>query len=237
MNRERSKKEISMRFDPRTKIILLIICVLAATTAPSLLYEFVLVCTIATFGIFNRKIKYSVIGIVVYILLYLFTLYCLYGMSGILQTSFVASLGLFHKVYPCGMLAGIILSTTDVSEFLSAMNRIHAPKKLVIPLAVMLRYIPTILEDWHFIKDAMKMRNVSPSLLGLLKNPAMTVGCVYIPMMIAASKAADELAIVSVSRGIENPKPRTCLLQIKLHIKDYIAIFVFLAVFLAGRII
>lgn len=237
MNRERSKKEISMRFDPRTKIILLIICVLAAITAPSLLYEFVLVCTIATFGIFNRKIKYSVIGIVVYILLYLFTLYCLYGMSGILQTSFVASLGLFHKVYPCGMLAGIILSTTDVSEFLSAMNRIHAPKKLVIPLAVMLRYIPTILEDWHFIKDAMKMRNVSPSLLGLLKNPAMTVGCVYIPMMIAASKAADELAIASVSRGIENPKPRTCLLQIKLHIKDYIAIFVFLAVFLAGRII
>ena len=37
----------------------------------------------------------------------------------------------------CGMLAGIVLSTTKVNEFLSAMNRIHAPKKLVIPLAVM----------------------------------------------------------------------------------------------------
>ena len=36
---------------------------------------------------------------------------------------------LFHKVYACGMLAGIVLSTTKVSEFLSAMNRIHAPKK------------------------------------------------------------------------------------------------------------
>ena len=67
-------------------------------------------------------------------------------MTGTLRTMFVAFLGLYHKVYACGMLAGIVLSTTKVSEFLSAMNRIHAPKKFVITFAVMLRYIPTIQE-------------------------------------------------------------------------------------------
>ena len=50
------------------------------------------------------------------------------------------------KVYPCGMLAGIAESTTRVNEFLSAMNKAHVPKKVVIPLAVMLRYLPTISE-------------------------------------------------------------------------------------------
>ena len=77
-------------------------------------------------------------------------------MTGTWRTMFIAFLGLFHKVYPCGMLSGIVISTTKVSEFLSAMNRVHAPKNLVIPLAVMLRYIPTIQEDWRFIKDAMR---------------------------------------------------------------------------------
>lgn len=37
-------------------------------------------------------------------------------------------LGLFHKVYACGTLAGIVLTTTKVNEFLSAMNRVRAPK-------------------------------------------------------------------------------------------------------------
>lgn len=147
---------------------------------------------------------------------------------------FVAFLGLVHKVYPCGLLSGIVLSTTKISEFLSAMNRVHAPKKLVIPLAVMLRYVPTIQEDWHFIKDAMKMRDVSPSLRGVIRNPGMTVDCIYVPLMMAASKAADELSIASVTRGIENPKPRTCLVQIKFGVADILVLLCFLAYFVAG---
>lgn len=128
---------------------------------------------------------------------------------------FIAFLGLFHKVYACGMLAGIVLSTTKVNEFLSAMNRAHVPKKLVIPLAVMLRYIPTTQEDWRYIKDAMRMRDVSPSVGGFLSHLGMTVECIYVPLMMTASKAADELSIASVTRGIENPNSRTCLVQIK----------------------
>ena len=87
------------------------------------------------------------------------------------------------------------------------MNRIHAPKKLVIPLAVMLRYVPTIQEDWRFIKDAMRMRDVSPSPKGLLTHPAMTVECIYVPLMMAASKAADELSIAPLPAGSKTRSP------------------------------
>ena len=154
------------------------------------------------------------------------------AMTGTLRTMFVAFLGLYHKVYACGMLAGIVLSTTKVSEFLSAMNRIHAPKKFVITFAVMLRYIPTIQEDWHFVKDAMRMRDVSPSLGGFLFHPGMTVECIYVPLMMMASKAADELSIASVTRGIENPNPRTCLVQIKCGIADWMAMLIAVAFFI-----
>ena len=101
------------------------------------------------------------------------------------------------------------------------MNRVRAPKKLVIPMAVMLRYIPTIQEDWRYITDAMRMRDVSPSLAGFLTHLGMTVECIYVPLLMAASKAADDLSVASVTRGIENPNPRTCLVQIKCGISDW----------------
>ena len=219
--------------DPRAKLFLILICVLASMFAPSLAYQFGLVLLIALLGVSFGKWKYSVKAVCAYGVICVLTVWIMSAMTGTLRTMFIAFLGLFHKVYACGMLSGIVLSTTKVNEFLSAMNRIHAPKKLVIPLAVMLRYIPTIQEDWQYIKDAMKLRDVSPSLTGLIKNPGMTVDCIYVPLMMAASKAADELSIASVTRGIENQKPRTCLVQIRFGVADGIAVLLFLA-YLAG---
>lgn len=232
-----AKKNQGIWIDPRTKLLLLLLCVLSAMLAPSLVYEFGLIILIAIFGILCGRVRYSLISVFAYALIYALTIIALGSMTGTLRTMFVAFLGLVHKVYPCSMFAGIMISTTKISEFLSAMNRIHAPKKLIIPLAVMLRYMPTIREDWRFIKDAMKMRDVSPSLKGLVTNPGMTIECVYVPLMMAASKAADELSIASVTRGIENPKSRTCLVQIRFGIVDLLSILCFLAYFLAGRML
>lgn len=217
--------------DPRVKLFLILTCVLASMFAPSLAYQFVLVLLIALLGALFGKWKYAMKAVSFYAIICVLTVWIMAEMTGTLRTMFVAFLGLFHKVYACGMLAGIVLSTTKVSEFLSAMNRIHAPKKLVIPLAVMLRYIPTIQEDWHFIKDAMRMRDVSPTPAGFFKNPGMTIECIYVPLMMAASKAADELSIASITRGIENPNPRTCLVQIQCRAADWVAMGIAVAFF------
>ena len=173
---------------------------------------------------------------IAYALICVFTVWCMGMLVGTWQTMFIAFLGLVHKVYACGMLAGLVISTTKVGEFLSAMARLHIPKKLTIPIAVMLRYLPTIREDWYYIKGAMRLRDVSPTLAGFLKAPAMTINCIYVPLLTAASKAADELSIASVTRGIENPKPRTCLVKIQMRSADFLAIVLFTA-FLAAEIV
>ena len=221
--------------DPRTKILLLLLCIFSAMMAPSLLYELGLVVLIGLLGVCFGKWKYAWKGVLFYALIVLLTIWIMDTMTGTWRTMFIAFLGLFHKVYPCGMLSGIVISTTKVSEFLSAMNRVHAPKKLVIPLAVMLRYIPTIQEDWRFIKDAMRLRDVSPSLKGLLTHPSMTVECIYVPLMMAASKTADELTVASVTRGIENPTQRTSYVRIGFGIADLIVVLAFFAMFLVGQ--
>ena len=227
---------MKMHLDPRTKLFLILLCVLSAVFAPNLYFQFVLVTFIGLLAAVNGKWRYALRGIFAYALICAFTVWCMGVLTGTWRTMFVAFLGLVHKVYACGMLAGLVISTTKVGEFLSAMARLHIPKKLTIPIAVMLRYLPTIREDWRFIKDAMRLRDVSPTLWGFLKAPAMTVNCIYVPLLTAASKAADELSIASVTRGIENPKPRTCLVSIRMQTGDILTLILFVA-FLAMEIV
>ena len=225
---------MKMHLDPRTKLFLILLCVLSAVFAPNLYFQFVLVTFIGLLAAVNGKWRYALRGIFAYALICAFTVWCMGVLTGTWRTMFVAFLGLVHKVYACGMLAGLVISTTKVGEFLSAMARLHIPKKLTIPIAVMLRYLPTIQEDWHYIKDAMRLRDVSPTLWGFLKAPALTVNCIYVPLLTAASKAADELSIASVTRGIENPKPRTCLVNIQMCRTDWLTMALF-AAFLAAE--
>ena len=227
---------MKLHLDPRTKLFLILLCVLSAVFAPNLYFQFALVILIGLLAAFSGKWQYALRGIIAYALICVFTVWCMGVLSGTWRTMFVAFLGLVHKVYACGMLAGLVISTTKVGEFLSAMARLHIPKKLTIPIAVMLRYLPTIQEDWHYIKDAMQLRDVSPTLWGFLKAPALTVNCIYVPLLTAASKAADELSIASVTRGIENPKPRTCLVSIRMQTGDILTLILF-AAFLAMEIV
>lgn len=227
---------MKLYLDPRTKLFLMLLCVFCAMFAPNLYAQFALVTFIGLLSALCGKWRYALRGILGYALICAFTVWCMGVLTGTWRTMFAAFLGLIHKVYACGMLAGLVIGTTKVGELLSAMARLHIPKKLTIPLAVMLRYLPTIREDWHFIKDAMRLRDVSPSLWGFLKAPAVTVNCIYVPLLTAASKAADELSIASVTRGIENPKPRTCLVKIQMQAADFLAMMLFTA-FLAAEIV
>ena len=221
-----------LHLDPRTKLCLILLCVLSAMFAPDLQFQFALTVLIGLLAVCCGKWRYALRGIVAYALICAFTVWCMGVMTGTWRAMFVAFLGLVHKVYACGMLAGLVIATTKVGEFLSAMARLHVPKRLTIPIAVMLRYLPTIREDWHAIRDAMRLRDVSPTFFGFLKAPAMTVNCIYVPLLTAASKAADELSVASVTRGIENPKPRTCLVKIRMRAADWLAMALFLTFFI-----
>ena len=146
--------------DPRTKLFLILLCVLSAMFAPNLYFQFALVTVIGLLAALCGKWQYALRGMIAYALICVFTVWCMGVLTGTWRTMFVAFLGLIHKVYACGMLAGLVISTTKVGELLSAMARLHVPKKLTIPIAVMLRYLNTIREDWNYIKDAMRLRDV-----------------------------------------------------------------------------
>lgn len=206
--------------DPRAKLALLLLWAVAVFLSPGLWFEALMMLVAAAFGAACGRGRMAACMVALYAVM----LVCMMGVAqldtGVLKTMFSSFFMLVRKVFPCGLLAAVIVSTTHVNEFMSAFARMHVPRQVTIPLAVMLRYVPAIREDWRFIKDAMRMRGVNPSLAGFLRRPGMTVECLYVPLMMGASNVADELSMASVARGIENPTPRTCYTHIEFRPSD-----------------
>ena len=144
-----------------------------------------------------------------------------------LRTALTAFLVLVRKMFACGLIAYATVRTTPVNEFMGALVKARAPRSLVVPLAVALRYLPVVREDWRAITTAMRMRGVSPSPAGFLRAPMRTIDCVYTPLLLGAGRVADELAVASIARGIENPVRRTCYLPIAMGGADYAVLAVF----------
>ena len=61
---------------------------------------------------------------------------------------------------PCIMMGYFVISTITVSEFVAALEKLHIPQTITIPLSVMFRFFPTVLEEFNAINDAMRMRGI-----------------------------------------------------------------------------
>lgn len=136
----------TLHLDPRTKLYLLIVGNVALFLAPSLLYEIALVVCVVILGILVGAKRFTVRMAAVYAGMVVLHIIGTNYLTGTLQIAIVTFTVFIRKIFPCAMLGGILVSTTRVNEFMAAMNRIHMPKAMVIPLTVMLRYFPNIAE-------------------------------------------------------------------------------------------
>lgn len=213
-----------LKIDPRTKIILMILGNVAIFLAFSIQIKIGLIIFYLIFGFlcgaYKSPIKISLGYFGLILVEYLGEKY----LSGTLALMIITFSQFIKMILPCALLASIMISTTKVSEFMGALNKMKVSKKVIIPLTVMIRYFPVVFEDWKNIKDSMRMRDVSPTFLGFLKNPSDTIECIYVPMLMSASKVSDELSAAAITRAIENPNPRTCMVKMKMRFYDYLSI-------------
>lgn len=125
-------------------------------------------------------------------------------------------------VFPCVMGGMYIVSTTSVSQLISAFRRMRMPESFTITMAVTLRYLPALREDVRHILDAMSLRQI--------RSLEQRLECVYIPILMGTAQTAEELSESATARGIENPGRKTSWQPIGFHVRDGIVTLLFLAV-------
>lgn len=222
--------------DPRTKLYILIIGTIDLFLSPTLYYEIALVAFITIIGFVCALKRFTIKMAVIYAFLIILHQIGIYFLTGLLQIAIVTFTFYIRKIFPCAMMGGILVGTTRVNEFMASMNRIHMPKSVTIPMTVMIRYIPMVKEDWGYINDAMRMRDIAPNAKSFFAHPIRTIECIYVPMMMSALKVADELSAAAITRGLENPNPRSCMVDLRFTYRDYFCAFSFTVFFVISII-
>ncbi|WP_130838474.1 energy-coupling factor transporter transmembrane component T family protein [Lachnoclostridium sp. Marseille-P6806] len=224
-----------MKLDPRTKLFILAITSVSIFLNRSITVECIFAGTglllLALSGHLKKTIKYTVFFLALLLIqLYVVPLFPV-TVGGIVYMFAVY----IRKLLPCFMLGSFLIATTSVSKFLAAITKMRLPKGLTIALAVTLRYFPTMGEEWSSIRDAMALRGISASPVGLLMHPVQTMEHVYVPMLVSASKISDEITQAAITRGIEHANERTCMENVAFSVWDLLVILLYIAL-VAGMI-
>lgn len=219
-----------MRLDPRTKLWILAITSISVFLNRSIVIECLFVSIPALLLIFTRNIKMALRYASLFLSLLFVQLFLVQHLPVTVGGIVYMFAVYIRKLIPCFMLGSYLIKTTKVSSFLAVVSRLHLPKGFTIALSITLRYFPTMGEEWNAIRDAMALRGISASAVGVISHPIKTMEYIYVPMLVSASRISDEISQAAITRGIDHIGRRSCLEEIRFTVWDVIVGAVYVTV-------
>ncbi|MCR4867432.1 MAG: energy-coupling factor transporter transmembrane protein EcfT [Lachnospiraceae bacterium] len=219
----RLDRDVHSLLDPRTKLLLLftssVFVVGNAGEAWMSVFYWILVFLPVALLFAEKEWKAGLIAIFIYVGSYNAQLALQHDLTT-LQSVFALMLYIITKILPTVILARYIVKTTKVSEFLTAMNRMRVTDKITIPISVIFRFFPTVVEESRAINDAMRMRGIEMGA----KKAAETVEYRMVPLIASCSIIGEELSAAAMTRGLEVGKKRSCIWNIRFRFLDMLVI-------------
>ncbi len=212
-----------LTFDPRTKLFLLLTMATfglggAGGETVDVVLPFVLLSPYVLL-LLAGKWKWAAFGAAAYVVSDLFMQFVSPHLSGFPAFIALGSCAILNRFLPSLLMAAWLMSTTTVSEFTAAMQRMHVSEKNIIPLSVMFRFFPTVADEAVSIGSAMRMRDIRFGG----RNAAKTIEYRMVPLMTCCVKIGEELSAASLTRGLGGTVKRTNICKIGFKVQDYIA--------------
>ena len=235
---------IAHKLDPRTKILLVTLYIIALFSAKGLVGYLVMAATLAAcVKVSHVGLKSLVRGLKPLVVIIVFT-----GVLNICFTpaeSYLFTWGIirvsvkgiqtavFMVVRIMLLVMGTFLMTYTTSpirltdgleSLLNPLKKIHVPvHELAMMMAIALRFIPTLIEETDKIMSAQKARGADFES-GSLFQKAKALVPILVPLFISAFRRADELATAMECRCYHGGEGRTKLHVLKYQRRDYVAL-------------
>jgi energy-coupling factor transport system permease protein len=211
--------------DPRTKLLLLVLAAVYIGMQLSAPAEILLILIFLTPLFLAGLYKMALIFLGIYFIQFFAAIYLLPNISHSFLVFVVSFLvyGL-RLLLPSIIIGAYAMKTTAVSEWIAAFKKIHMPNWLLIPLAVMARFFPTIREDYRHIRKAMAFRGIGTGFFDLVKHPMQTLEFILIPLLMNATQVSEDLAISSLTKGLSLPGKHTTIVHLEMTSLDWLFI-------------
>ena len=218
-----------MRLDPRTKLFMVFVVsliVMMSATTP-FLWAIRLSITLIPIILMILEKKYS--SALKFLLAYASALVLMFYFlseqsEGLIASLLIGYCGIVVQFMPAIITAWYVVRTTKIGEFMSCMQKMHVPDGIAVSLAVVMRFFPTIKEEYSSINDAMRMRGVMLGGGNVLRMFEFRM----IPLLFSCVNIGEELSAAAITRGLGGDVKRSSVIELKLGIADYL-IMTFLA--------
>ncbi|WP_051986382.1 energy-coupling factor transporter transmembrane component T family protein [Clostridium amazonitimonense] len=192
-----------------------------------LLLLFLLMAILMLFhGMISIAIRFSI----THLLLYIGNALLMYLKIPLITMMFTTLIFLCLRLFPVYMACIILIQKAYMDELLFALEKMHIPKVLILPLAVVYRYVPTIKDEIVQVRENLKMRGLNTSFIGILTHPISAVENFMIPLLIRSGKISEELSAASLCKGLDTEHKRTSCTDVRLQTGDIIYCFGCIAV-------
>ncbi len=249
-------KSLIHRLDPRTKLVILILYIVALFTAKSWIsYGIVFTFLALAVALSRIPVKSIVRGMKPLVLIMVFTavLNLFFTTDGNVLVQFlgikITDTGLERAFFMLIRIMMLITATflltyttspialTDgLESLLNPLKRIHVPvHELSMMMCIALRFIPTLIEETDKIMSAQKARGADFES-GKLMDRAKALIPVLVPLFISAFRRADELATAMECRCYHGGEGRTKMKLLRYRQADF-GIFAVGIVLLVGVIL
>ena len=235
---------VAHRLDPRTKILLVTLYIIALFSAKGLLGYMVMAATLAVcvkiskvgFKSLVRGLKPLVVIIAFTGILNIFftpaeTYLLEWGILRISEKGIQNALFMVVRIMLLVMGTFLMTYTTSpirltdgLESLLGPLKRLRVPvHELAMMMAIALRFIPTLIEETDKIMSAQKARGADFES-GNIFQKAKALVPILVPLFISAFRRADELATAMECRCYHGGEGRTKLHVLKYQRRDYVAL-------------
>lgn len=213
--------------DPRTKIILLLLGVFYIGPSMSFTFE-TIVILVYVFPLLLAGFYKS--GIT-FILIYCVQITASMDILPLIERPFFLYVVSFltkglRILMPCIIAGYYAMKTTPVSNLIAALKKWHAPNWVIIPVAVIARFFPTVFENYKYIRNAMAFRGIGRGFAELLKHPIQTFEFILIPLLMNATEVAEDLTVSALTKGLSLPGRHTSIVTLKMTAYDWVYLLI-----------
>ncbi|MGI5174617.1 energy-coupling factor transporter transmembrane protein EcfT [Treponema sp. OMZ 840] len=225
-------QNIKLTLDPRTKIFLVLAMGVSITLSVPVYAEVLSALLLAFLFLTNGQAR-TALKLMLFFLFLAGLTYLPENIPGV--TSVILPVCFMVRRFMMPIVAGkYLIDSTPVGLLINALEKLKLPYSLVITVAVMFRFFPTLKEEFAHIKNAMKMRGIGLNAANVMRKPLLTLEYVMVPLLSSASRIGDELAAAGHTKGVDAPGKKVRYKTARFMLADVFIFFYIVAVFVAA---
>ena len=211
-----------LSLDPRARIIIVVFLnIVLFSTQNYLAFSFNNIIVVALFffsGKYNAGIKVGTLLLTLFLCLYLSNLIPNEGIRVTMSLMFF----LFLKCIVVVIAGYWFTLTTKIGDFISSLQSARISKGVIITFSVVFRFLPTVKQEFWYIKSTMKLRGVSLDFKNTVTHPVRTMEYALIPLIMRSMIIANKLSASAMTRGLDLENERTSYNIVKLKPYDFL---------------